>query len=143
MWAEMETPRRIHALFDVARRGERTLVMGILNVTPDSFSDGGLFLTCDQALRHAEHMVEDGADIVDIGGESTRPGSDPLTADEETARVLPVVEALASRLSVPLSIDTYKAAVARRAIEAGTEMVNDISGLTFDPAMAQTVADLD
>jgi len=135
-------PARLRALLDIARRGERTLVMGILNVTPDSFSDGGRFFTLDTALRQAERMAADGADILDIGGESTRPGSDPLPAEKELARILPVIEAAAARLPTPLSVDTYKAMVARRAVEAGAAMVNDISALTFDPAMAATVAEL-
>lgn len=134
---------QIAALLDRARHGERTLVMGILNVTPDSFSDGGRFFTRDAALRQAERMAAEGADILDIGGESTRPGSDPLPAEEEMARILPVIESVAARLPTPISVDTYKAVVARRAVEAGAAMVNDISALTFDPAMAATIAALD
>jgi dihydropteroate synthase len=116
--------------------------MGILNVTPDSFSDGGLFFAPEDALLQAERMASEGADIIDIGGESTRPGSEPLPLEEELARVIPIIEALSSRLSTPLSIDTYKAEVARRAIEAGAAMVNDISALAYDPEMASTVAEL-
>jgi dihydropteroate synthase len=129
-------------LLEIARRGERTLVMGILNITPDSFSDGGRFLAADTAIRHAEQMAEDGADIIDLGGESTRPGAAPLSIDEELARVLPVVQSLVKRIPLPLSIDTYKAEVARRTVEAGASMINDISALAFDPAMGSTVAEL-
>jgi dihydropteroate synthase len=132
----------IHELLNVARRGERTLVMGVLNLTPDSFSDGGLYVSPDHAVRRSEAMAAEGADIIDIGGESTRPGAEPLSVDEELKRVTPVIEALASRIAVPFSIDTYKAAVAERAVEAGAAMVNDISGLMFDSEMASTVARL-
>lgn len=137
-----ETHTRLQRLLEIARRGERTLVMGILNVTPDSFSDGGRFFTPDAAVQQAERMAADGADILDIGGESTRPGSDPLPPEEELRRVLPVLEAIARRVKTPLSIDTYKAEVARRAVDAGASMVNDISALAFDPAMARAVAEL-
>lgn len=114
--------------------------MGILNVTPDSFSDGGLFLDPAAAVEQAFRMAEEGADIIDIGGESTRPGSEPVSLEEEIERVIPVVRALAKEIPLPVSIDTYKAEVARRALDAGAAMVNDISGLRFDPAMASTVA---
>src|SRR5262245_19806051 len=130
------------SLLEIARRGERTLVMGVLNVTPDSFSDGGRFLTPDAAIRQAEKMIAEGADILDIGGESTRPGSDPVPAEEELSRVLPVIRAISSRFPTPLSVDTYKSEVARRAVEAGASMVNDISTCTADPDMARTVAEL-
>ena len=120
--------------------GKRTLIMGIVNVTPDSFSDGGKFLSCDAALAHGEKLVEDGADIVDIGGESTRPFSDSLSAEEEIGRVIPVIEKLAKRVSVPISIDTTKAKVARRALEAGASMINDIGALRLDPEMASVVS---
>ncbi|HEX7464966.1 MAG TPA: dihydropteroate synthase [Actinomycetota bacterium] len=113
---------------------ERTLVMGILNVTPDSFSDGGRYLDRAAAIEHAARMVDDGADIVDVGGESTRPGSDPVPASEERDRVVPVVEALASSVSVPISIDTRKAEVARAALGAGATIVNDVSA-GADPQM--------
>ncbi len=119
----------------------RTHVMGILNVTPDSFSDGGCFLRLDDALRRAEEMVAQGADLIDIGGESSRPGSDPVPLDEELDRVIPVVEVLAKRISVPLSVDTYKAEVARRALDAGAALVNDISAMRFDPAMKELIAE--
>ena len=110
--------------------------MGIVNVTPDSFSDGGIFYSEDAAVAQGQKLAADGADILDIGGESTRPFSDPVPADEEIQRVIPVIEKLADRLSIPISIDTMKAEVARRALEAGAAMVNDISALRFDPDMA-------
>jgi dihydropteroate synthase len=127
--------------------GERTLIMGILNVTPDSFSDGGKFLSHDHAVGHALQMLEDGADIIDIGGESTRPGA-PVSetgvpAEEELRRVLPVMEdVLRERPGSIISADTYKSAVARSAIGVGAEIVNDVSALRWDPLMAATVADL-
>ena len=118
---------------------ERTLVMGILNVTPDSFSDGGRFLDRATAVAHATELVEDGADVIDIGGESTRPGSDPVPVEEELDRVLPVIERLAQvHPAVPISIDTRKADVAAAALEAGAAIVNDVSGAR-DPAMFDTV----
>ncbi|MEW6375130.1 MAG: dihydropteroate synthase [Thermodesulfobacteriota bacterium] len=120
--------------------GRRTLLMGVLNVTPDSFSDGGLFFDKEKAIAHGLRMVEEGADILDIGGESTRPGSKPLGLDEELGRVIPVIEVLSQKIDVPISIDTYKSTVAQKAIEAGAEIVNDISGLHFDPSLAQVVA---
>lgn len=120
--------------------GRRTLLMAILNITPDSFSDGGLYFDKDKAITQGLRMVEEGADILDIGGESTRPGSKPLELDEELRRVIPVIESLTKELDVPISIDTYKSAVALKAIEAGAEMVNDISGLHFDPELAEVVA---
>ncbi len=120
--------------------GNRTLIMGILNVTPDSFSDGGLFFDRDDAVAHGEALAAAGADIIDVGGESTRPFSDPVPVQEEIRRVVPVVEKLASRLSVPISIDTHKAEVARHAIAAGASMANDIGALRLDPAMAGVVA---
>ena len=119
----------------------KTHVMGILNVTPDSFTDGGIFFRKDSAIEHGLRMVEEGADIIDIGGESTRPGSDPVEFEEEIRRTIPVIEELAKRISVPISIDTYKADVAKRALDAGASMVNDISGLRFDPEMAGVVAE--
>ena len=114
--------------------------MGVLNVTPDSFSDGGLFFDKEKAIAHGLRMVEEGADIIDIGGESTRPGSKPLELEEELRRVIPVIESLAKEVDVPISIDTYKSAVAQRAIEAGAQIINDISGLHFDPSLAQVAA---
>jgi dihydropteroate synthase len=121
--------------------GRRTHLMGILNVTPDSFSDGGRFVDPVRAVEHAREIAAQGADIVDIGGESTRPGSEPLSEDEELRRVIPVIERLAQDIAVPLSIDTYKASVARKALKAGAGIVNDISGLRFSPDMAKVVAD--
>ncbi len=120
--------------------GERTLVMGVLNVTPDSFSDGGEFFSLDRALAHAEQMIAEGADIIDVGGESTRPGSLPVVDEEELRRVIPVIESLIAKASVPISIDTTKSLVARAALEAGAEIVNDISGLRFDPSLADETA---
>ncbi len=111
-------------------RFEKTLIMGILNVTPDSFSDGGLYSTADAAIAHAKQMVSDGADILDIGGESSRPGSESLSEKEELARILPVVTRLVEEVSVPISIDTYKPLVAERCIKAGAHLINDITGLT-------------
>ncbi|RMG67998.1 MAG: dihydropteroate synthase, partial [Nitrospirae bacterium] len=115
--------------------------MGILNVTPDSFSDGGMYMDRQRAVEHALRMVEEGADIIDIGGESTRPGAEPVPLEEELRRTIPVIEAISEKVDVPISIDTYKAEVARRAIEAGATIVNDISGLRFDPEMASVVAE--
>jgi len=130
--------------WQLARRslpyGERTLVMGILNVTPDSFSDGGHFFSPERAVAHAEQMASEGADLIDIGGESTRPGSEFAPEEEELRRVIPVIERLAGISSVPISIDTTKSSVARAALEAGAEIVNDISGLRFDPLIADEVA---
>ncbi|MDT5270848.1 MAG: dihydropteroate synthase [Acidobacteriota bacterium] len=120
--------------------GVRTLVMGVLNVTLDSFSDGGLFFDRARAREHAGQMVAEGADLLDIGGESTRPGSLDVDAEEETRRVVPIVEALAGRVPVPISVDTTKASVARASLAAGAEIVNDISGLRFDPALADEAA---
>ncbi|GBE36371.1 dihydropteroate synthase [bacterium BMS3Bbin07] len=122
---------------------QKTYVMGILNVTPDSFSNGGLFLNGGNAIERALRMEAEGADIIDIGGESTRPGSKPVSLEEELQRTIPVIEAIAGRLRIPVSIDTYKSGVARRAIEAGAAMVNDISGLRFDPEMAPTISQYD
>jgi len=120
--------------------GERTLVMGVLNVTPDSFSDGGEFFSLDRAVAHAEQMIAEGADIIDIGGESTRPGSAFVSAAEELQRVIPLIERLGAKSPVPISIDTTKSSVARAAIEAGAEIVNDISALRFDPSIADEAA---
>ncbi len=114
--------------------------MGVLNVTPDSFSDGGKFLDLDAAVRRGIELVEEGADFVDVGGESTRPGSDAVPMEEELRRIIPVIQQLAKRTDVPLSVDTYKSAVAAAALDAGAVLVNDISGLTFDSRMAETVA---
>lgn len=119
----------------------RLLVMGIVNVTPDSFSDGGRFFDPSAAIDHGLKLVADGADLLDIGGESTRPGAAPVAAADELARVVPVVEGLAKRAAVPLSVDTMKAAVARRCLDAGAAVINDVSGLTADPDMPRVVAE--
>jgi dihydropteroate synthase len=119
--------------------GERTLVMGVLNITPDSFSDGGKFYSTESAVEHALRMIAEGADIVDIGGESTRPGSAFVSEAEELQRVIPVIKRLTTEASIPISVDTTKSAVARAALEAGAEIINDISALRFDPAIADEV----
>lgn len=120
--------------------GERTLVMGVLNVTPDSFSDGGEFLEPEAAIEHALRMENAGADLLDIGGESTRPGSAETPASEELNRILPVLEGLRGRLKIPISVDTRRAAVAELAIRAGAEIINDVSGLKADPHLAELAA---
>ena len=120
--------------------GGRTLLMGTINVTPDSFSDGGRFYKTDQAIKQGELLASDGADILDVGGESTRPFSDPLNIEEELRRVIPVVSELAKRTSLPISIDTYKGQVAKAALDAGATMINDISGLRYDPELVQLAA---
>ncbi len=124
----------------VVRLGERPLVMGILNVTPDSFAEGGRRGGVADAVHVALQLERDGADILDIGGESTRPGAVPVSAEVERARVVPVIEALAGRIRIPISVDTYKADVAAAALAAGASLVNDISGLRFDPALGPVVA---
>ena len=118
----------------------RTYIMGILNVTPDSFSDGGKFNQMDAALYHAEEMIRDGADIVDVGGESTRPGHTVISDDEEISRVAPVIEAIKSRFEIPVSIDTYKGKVTEAALKAGADLVNDIWGFKFDHKVAELTA---
>ena len=130
----LKTARREIAL------GERTLIMGIVNVTPDSFSDGGRYLATDQAIAHALRLVDEGADILDFGGESSRPGAMPVSPEEELARVVPVIEGVSRQVDTPLSIDTTKAAVARAALAAGAEIVNDISAMRFDEEMAAVIA---
>jgi dihydropteroate synthase len=124
-------------LYDLSRR---TLVMGILNVTPDSFSDGGRYLDTDMALEHALNMIEEGADIIDIGAESTRPGAAEVAVDEELSRLIPVIERLSDKTEVPISIDTRNADTAAAALQAGASIINDVSGLTHDPDMASVVA---
>ena len=121
--------------------GEETGIMGIINVTPDSFSDGGKYANVEAAVMRAKQMVADGADIIDIGGESSRPGAEPITANEECRRVIPVVQALAEQFQIPISVDTYKAKVAREALSAGACVINDITALHGDPNMCQIVAD--
>src|SRR5262245_66578168 len=125
-------------VFDVSRRG---LIMGVLNVTPDSFSDPGEFFVPNKAIERALQMAADGAHIIDIGGESTRPGSEPVTPEEELRRVIPVIEKLRPKLDVPISIDTSKAEVARAAIEAGASIVNDITGGSGDERMLPLIAE--
>ncbi|MEW6616693.1 MAG: dihydropteroate synthase [Thermodesulfobacteriota bacterium] len=119
---------------------KRTYIMGVINVTPDSFSDGGFFFDLHRAIAHALKLVDEGVDIIDIGGETTRPGSKPITAEMEISRVIPVIERLAPKIDVPISIDTYKSVVAERAIDAGAEIINDISALNFDPKMAESAS---
>ncbi len=121
--------------------GERTYVMGVVNVTPDSFSDGGRFFSTEAAVAHGLKLAEAGADLLDVGGETTRPGSQPVPAEEELARVLPVVEALRARTQVPISVDTTKSAVAREVLKAGAALINDISGFTFDAELPRVVAE--
>src|SRR5579872_6138545 len=123
--------------------GERTLLMGVLNVTPDSFSDGGKYMDPDRAFARAVELEEQGADIIDVGAESTKPGSTRISAAEENRRLIPVLKRLRGKLTVPLSVDTYKAEVATLAIEHGAEIINDPSGLTFDPQLAKTVVEHD
>lgn len=120
--------------------GKRPYIMGILNVTPDSFSDGGRYNRVEDALKQTQKMVEDGADLIDVGGESTRPGYIRITEEEELARVIPVIEAIKKRFDIPVSLDTYKAGVAEAGILAGADMINDIWGLKGDPAMAEVLA---
>ncbi|EIJ80060.1 dihydropteroate synthase [Bacillus methanolicus PB1] len=120
---------------------KKTIIMGILNVTPDSFSDGGKYNRLESAVERAFEMVENGADIIDIGGESTRPGHEPVPLEVELERVIPVIEAVASKVNVPISIDTYKAEVARQAIKAGAHIINDVWGAKADPEMAAVAAD--
>lgn len=124
--------------------GRRTLLMAVLNVTPDSFSDGGRYANVAAALAHAKKMAEEGADILDIGGESTRPGAEPVSLDEELHRVIPVIEAVRAELpDICISVDTYKAQVAEEALKAGADMINDVSALRLDPHMAEVVAQAD
>ena len=127
-------------IFDLAGY---TYVMGILNVTPDSFSDGGMFIDKDVAVKRALQMIEEGADIIDIGGESTRPGFTPVSADEQIERVVPVIEEIKKNIDIPISVDTYDAKVAKAALEAGCDIVNDIWGLKKDPEMAKVIAEYD
>src|SRR5271163_1588180 len=127
----------------VLELGRRTLIMGVVNVTPDSFSDGGLYVDAEKAVVRAEQLLEEGAAMIDIGGESTRPGSEPVSEEEERRRVLPVIRDLKRRRpDAVISVDTYKASVARAAVELGAEVVNDVSGFRWDPKMAKTLAEL-
>jgi dihydropteroate synthase len=136
-------PHTIRCRKKTLRLDERTHLMGILNVTPDSFSDGGLYMDPHKAISRGIELASQGADIIDIGGESTRPGSKPLPADEELRRIIPVIEALSAKVEIPISIDTHKSSIAEKAIEAGAEMINDISGLKFDRNMADVAAKYD
>ena len=123
--------------------GRRTLVMGIVNVTPDSFSDGGRFLDAEKAIEHAKRLAKEGADIIDVGGESTRPGSDPVTLEEEMRRVIPVIEGIAKEVKIPISIDTCKSGVAKAALDRGASIINDISALRFDSKIADVAVEHD
>jgi len=120
---------------------ERTYIMGILNVTPDSFSDGGNYTTVEKAVEHALLMEAQGADIIDIGGESTRPGHEPISAEEEMKRIVPVIKALKEKITIPISVDTFKAETARKAVEAGADMINDIWGAKKEPEIAKVAAE--
>ncbi len=137
----LRTDYKINCKGTILDLGARTHIMGILNVTPDSFSDGGRYADADRAAGRAREMAAQGADIIDIGGESTRPGARPLSEEEELARIIPVIRRLADELSTPLSVDTYKSTVAEKALAAGASVVNDISGLRFSPDMAKVAAD--
>jgi dihydropteroate synthase len=121
--------------------GKKTRIMGVLNVTPDSFSDGGLFFQRDRAIAQGEALAAQGADLLDIGGESSRPFSHPISVEEEIQRIVPVIKALVKRISIPISVDTFKGDVARAALDAGAALVNDISALRFDPHLGKVVAD--
>jgi dihydropteroate synthase len=123
--------------------GERTVILGVLNVTPDSFTDGGKYQEPDRAYARALELEEQGADIIDVGAESTRPGSKPISAEEELRRLIPVLKRLAGKLTIPVSVDTYKAEVAERALDHGVEIINDPSGLTLDPQLAKTTSNRD
>lgn len=127
----------------VLQWGKQTYIMGILNVTPDSFSDGGCFITMETAISQAASMIREGAHIIDVGGESTRPGSSQVSAEEEIERVIPVIRELTRTFDIPISVDTYRAATAEAAIKAGAHMINDIWGLKFDPVMAHIAANYD
>jgi dihydropteroate synthase len=136
----MRAEQRVRRDSFLAKIGTRPIVMGILNLTPDSFSDGGRYVTIEAALSHAQQMAAEGADIIDVGGESTRPGAAAVAEPEELARVEYILAELGAKLDVPLSIDTYKSKVAERAVELGAILINDVWGLQKDPAMAETVA---
>ncbi len=137
---EIQTKLQIHCGNKILDLASRTHIMGILNVTPDSFSDGGRYFEPAQAIERGLQMAEDGADIIDIGAESTRPGAEPVTAAEELRRIIPVLEGLLKKANVPISIDTYKSAIAETALSAGAQMINDISGLRFDPKVKEVIA---
>jgi len=137
----MRTPFKWNLCRTSVYLGDRTAIMGILNVTPDSFSDGGQYFERERAIARGKEIEQQGADIIDVGGESSRPGSQSIPEDEEIRRALPVIEALAPVLKIPISIDTYRAGVAKRAIEAGAQIVNDISAFRFDNGMPQVAAE--
>ncbi len=137
----IQQPWLIHLRDQTFDLNDRTWIMGILNVTPDSFSDGGNFNTIDRAVQHAEEMVAAGADIIDIGGESTRPGAEKVSLEEEIERVVPIIKAVRAAVDVPISIDTYKAEVAKHAIEAGADIINDVWGAKADTKMAEVAAE--
>lgn len=141
----MKQPMRYTRTYDLGSTkltlGDTTLIMGILNVTPDSFSDGGQYTLVERAVEHALQMMQDGADLIDIGGESTRPGHDPVSTEQELERVIPIIEALHRQAPhIPLSIDTYKAEVAKQALQAGAHIINDVWGGQADPLMVQVAA---
>jgi len=138
---QVEKPKILNWLGHHLALDSKTSIMGILNVTPDSFFDGGIHFRLNDAVKSGLSMAVEGADIIDVGGESTRPSSDPLPLDQELGRVIPVIKALSREVEVPISIDTYKSEVARQALEAGATMVNDVSALRFDPAMGPLVAE--
>ena len=123
--------------------GKKTYIMGILNVTPDSFSDGGSYTNVEIAVKHAKKMIEEGADIIDVGGESTRPGHKFVSAEEEIKRIVPVIKTLRKSINIPISIDTYKSQVAEEALKLGVNMVNDVWGLTYDEEMANVIGKYD
>jgi len=142
-----ELNQRKGYLLEIGQRvldlSSRTHLMGVLNVTPDSFSDGGRFFELEEAVEQGLKLAEEGADIIDVGGESTRPGSEPVAIEEELRKVIPVIEELAKRIKTPVSIDTYKSRVAKEALDSGASMVNDITGLRFDPEIKKVVAKYD
>jgi dihydropteroate synthase len=142
-----ELNQRKGYLLEIGQRvldlSSRTHLMGVLNVTPDSFSDGGRFFKLEEAVKQGLKLAEEGADIIDVGGESTRPGSEPVAIEEELRRVIPVIEQLTKMIQVSISIDTYKSRVAKEALDSGALMVNDISGLRFDPEMKKVIAEYD
>ena len=143
---DLMTPRKPYHLSwssHTLELGRQTRIMGVVNVTPDSFSDGGKFYNTDVAVAQGEKLAAEGADIIDVGGESTRPFSDPVPVEEEIRRVVPVIETLAQRVSIPISIDTTKADVARRALEAGAAIINDVAALRSDPALAALAVEFD
>ncbi|AXF56618.1 dihydropteroate synthase [Salicibibacter kimchii] len=137
----MGSKRLIHGDTWTLDFSKKTMVMGVLNVTPDSFSDGGFYRNVDQAVTRAREMTAEGADMIDIGGESTRPGFEPVSVEDELSRVLPVIRAVSNAVDVPISIDTYKAETARQAVGAGADMINDIWGVKYDKQMAVVAAE--